>query len=202
MLRTSRYVTASLACAALLGLGGDAFAQTSTPSATPAPAGTTTQQPTSTPSVPTTSTPATSTPAPSPSETSSAPNEYVESVPTASGQEPVTGSTTPSSSSGSSGQSVQQGSQTTAEDSPASTTSASIPGAHKKAHKKRVVTGQQRRSGRLADDPSGPAPPAPAHTSASTGGGNSDLIRLLVGMCLVTVALMTAAAIQRRREHA
>jgi hypothetical protein len=73
---------------------------------------------------------------------------------------------------------------------------------HKKARKKRVVTGQQRRSGRLADDPSVPARPTPASTSsASTGGGDSDLIRLLVGMSLVTVALMTAAAVQRRRAR-
>jgi hypothetical protein len=82
MLTGTRHVAiASLACTALLGLGGNAFAQTTTPSATSSPTGTSTQE-TTAPPEPTTSTPQPST---VPSDTSSAPNEYVESVPTATG---------------------------------------------------------------------------------------------------------------------
>ena len=151
--RTTHVVIAGLACSAVLGLGGSALAQTTTPSAASTPSGTSTQRP-----------PPRGAhdfharaehPAPSPSETSSAPNEYVESVPTATGQEQVTERSTPSSSSSGSSGEAQQQSATTQEDPPVSTSPAS-PDAPKRAHKKRVVTGS---SGGRAASPTTPQCP-------------------------------------------
>ena len=181
---------------ALLGVAGPAAAQTDTGSQ-PAPTATSTQTTPTTTSTPTSSTPTTSTPTtstpttstPSVSGPTSAPNEYVESVPTASGLRAV---------SRNGGDSTSQSSSSSSESSKPTDTTAK-PAAPKAKHHAR----------RHAPAPAGPSTPAsqpttqvPVAPASATEGGNSSLIWMLAAMAAITAVVIATAGLQRKRARA
>ena len=177
----------------LLGVAGPAAAQTDT--SQPPATVTQTQTPTTsttTSSTPTTSTPTTSTPTES---GSAAPNEYVESVPTASGSRPVSrrqSTSQPSSSTSSS---------TRTSKSPQPTDTAAESAALKPKHGHRA----RRHAPRLAAPTApaaGPTTQVPVAPASATEGGNGSLIWLLAAMAAITAAIIATAGLQRRRARA
>jgi hypothetical protein len=189
------------ACAVLLAAALSAsavvpaYGQTQTGTTeTPAQTTTTPTQTTTTPTQ-TTTTPTETTPPPSSPEPTSAPNEYVESVPTGGGQSPATprqetGSSTP----------VAPAPATTTPATPSGTEGQSTEAAPspRKAHKKKQRRTHERR--RPDDAPArAPAlPSVPSTPAAADAGEPANPLLLGLAVLLITVGVLRTAVANRQ----
>jgi hypothetical protein len=164
-----------------------AFGQTPTQTTETSPTQTTTT-PTQTTTTPAqTTTPTETTPAPESPEPTSAPNEYVESIPTGGGQAPATD------------QRAAPAPATPA--NPSGTTSAETPTAprpKKKAHGKKHTGAHQRRHRHQAEAPAPAAPALPSTPAAAEAGEPADPLLLGLALLAITVGVLSTAVARRQ----